>query len=168
MKLVCLVHHHSDQQSCGTSAGRTSIADQSRPPIWTCCQNRLMSRPPSMSDRPRPKRPRRSIASARGRISQAGRIRRAPDRRPNRQRPPCRISRCHASACIYCHSAKQCCGSLGDGRSSGSALHRRLLQSNPTPLGHRLHQPDRDGDESSLTCPSFPVDQRSGFFCDKR
>ena len=34
-------------------------------------------------------------------------------------------------------------------------LHRRLLQSNPASLGHRLYQPDRDGAKSSLTLSIF-------------
>jgi putative transposase len=34
-------------------------------------------------------------------------------------------------------------------------LHRRILQSNAPPLGHRISQPDRDGTKSSLTLSIF-------------
>ena len=34
-------------------------------------------------------------------------------------------------------------------------LHRRVLQSNASPLGHRISQPDRDGAKSSLTLSIF-------------
>ena len=35
------------------------------------------------------------------------------------------------------------------------SLHRGLLQSNASPLGHRISQPDRDGAKSSLTLSIF-------------
>ena len=40
------------------------------------------------------------------------------------------------------------------------ALHRRLLQPNASPLGHRLYQPDRDGTKSSLTLSIFSGEDR--------
>src|SRR6266567_1620053 len=46
------------------------------------------------------------------------------------------------------------CNTRG-GQTRYLCLHRRLLQSNLSPLGHRLHQPDRDGAKSSLTLSTF-------------
>jgi hypothetical protein len=46
-----------------------------------------------------------------------------------------------------CHTRESQTGHL--------CLHRRLLQPNSSPLGHRLYQPDRDGAKSSLTLSIF-------------
>lgn len=119
-----------------------------RPLLWP-------SRVPEAGTRPAPPLRRRHSMCGRGLPPGACHRRRHPIHEPQGRLP----GKC-ADGELLTHPENRASESSppcdkGRGEAGPVRIHRGLLQSPPSALGHRLHQPRRDGTQSGLTPSTF-------------